>query len=128
MTKQRKRESKFTIDRDSSGELSQIDGPVQMAIIVPMITADENKTVPPLVLSECVRDDIERTLLKHGLLYRGIAVKIMKQNLPKDMKRELYELREHRDQIEKDRLEDINAESFASLGRVRKAWRTLWKG
>ena len=127
MPKKRKRikPSDFSVVRDAAGQMDVIEGPVQMAIIVPMIPSADSVKVEPMRLSELMRDSIENLLLEHGLLYRGVGVKIMKERMPENMKKELIDIRDNREDYLKKKAEASNT---PSLKRVRRAWEELWKG
>jgi hypothetical protein len=122
-----KKEPTVTMDRRTSGELRNITGPAQIAIVAPVVTMNENEEVSLMPLSEDIRNAIEHHLLKHRLLYRGVAVKVMQEAIPQAMKDELLELRQIKKDILESRYVRENEGKVTLLGRVKKAWEAGWK-
>lgn len=121
------KQRRFEFTKEQMGEMKTIDGPCQMAIIVPMIPAEEEQEVDVAPFTVALRDSIEGVLLKNNLLYRGVALKIMRDKIPQVMVDELIELREYKKDLLTDRREELNQRRLEVLGRVRRAWGEMWK-
>ena len=119
MASRKRRRSSKDFDRTQAGELSTINGPVQMAIVVPMIPTEEYAKVAVAPLSVELRDAMEKVLFENGLMYRGIGVKIMKERIPQSMQDELVYMRDHKEEYSQ-------TTKTGAFTRVRRGWEALW--
>jgi hypothetical protein len=120
--------------KENVDEESMIEGPAQLAVIVPIIPVYENEPVRIEPFTAQLRDELVDLLMKHSLMYRGIAVKIMSGRIPEVMRKEMLELREeHREAFLKDRGEAVKERRASKrdekgfVKRVRKGWGSMWR-
>lgn len=106
----------LSFDQKVAGGMKTICEASQIAIIIPVIPAKDE--VPVLETVTEVRGAIEKVLLDRGLLFTGVATKLMSGRIPETMVEQLVTMRE------KHQKELVDRKGRKSrVRRLKDAWK-----